>query len=298
MSEALSERAAAVLVLLRLLDSWIPPPRVARVYAAPGFAPSSTRYVSCPDCLANGRTMFSCETCGGRGEIADPGPDPYADPPAKVPPDPRRRAAGFGGADRERQHELARHVDRELARLADELEVREGRAAPTTAELRAHEARERLFAAGSFAAVALALDVLGDLLPADARACRRAAAGGAVDAVAVERLAALVPVDVVRVPRGALVDERDARDALWRGRMPAHGIARARRDADIVAAVRAGEAPGRIAARYGLTRRRVQQIAAATPPSASVSGVSLARGGAEIEEVRVRRDAVSDSLGA
>jgi len=76
-------RGRQVYALLRTLLAWAPSPPSSRtgvVLASQqrGFV-SKSRFLTCPDCLANGRPdgMFGCETCGGRGEIADDGPDPY-----------------------------------------------------------------------------------------------------------------------------------------------------------------------------------------------------------------------------
>lgn len=221
--------------------------------------------------------------------------------PVAVEPDARRAAPGFGGGARELEHDDRRRLVELERRLIDEADVRAGRTAPADAQTRALDARDRLYARGSVEDVAIALERLRDLREDDWRRCYGIALDPpGLDAplsrplvVAVERLTALVPKPV-RVPAGAVVDrdaevERIARaagSALWRGRNPWAARTRSERDRLVVALVLdAGLAPGVVAWRVGLSRRRVQQIvAAAAAPGggggvASVSGVSRARCG-------------------
>lgn len=61
------ERRAAIIRLLETSNDNLPLP-VRREHSASGFThkPSSR---TCPDCLANGRPIIGCETCGGRGVV-------------------------------------------------------------------------------------------------------------------------------------------------------------------------------------------------------------------------------------
>jgi hypothetical protein len=62
-----AERRAQVVRLLETRDEYLPVLRAP--HASPAGFVSGVRVRSCPDCLANGRTMFGCETCGGRGTV-------------------------------------------------------------------------------------------------------------------------------------------------------------------------------------------------------------------------------------
>jgi hypothetical protein len=61
------DRFADIISLLETRDDDLPTP-LTRPYAAAGFV-NTARPRSCPDCLANGRTMFGCETCNGTGIV-------------------------------------------------------------------------------------------------------------------------------------------------------------------------------------------------------------------------------------
>lgn len=120
------ERRTAIVWLLEHRNDHLPVElRGATPVAAPGFVggvdPSgrAMRSLSCPDCLTNGRAMAGCETCGGRGEIPDPGPDPYAQNEKVVP----------FGFDQSR-HDVSHERDRKIEMLG-----RQTRPAPTEAEL-------------------------------------------------------------------------------------------------------------------------------------------------------------------
>jgi len=62
-----SDRRAAIIRLLETRDDNLPLPS-ARTVGVAGFV-HDKRSRSCPDCLANGRVMFDCETCGGSGVV-------------------------------------------------------------------------------------------------------------------------------------------------------------------------------------------------------------------------------------
>lgn len=104
-------RRAQIVALLTSRDDHLPQP-VRRDHSPAGFIHHAAARETCPDCLANDRTMFGCETCGGRGyteTIRER--DPYA--VEKVQP------YGMTG-DR---HEKRRERDSEIARLGEQTRV-------------------------------------------------------------------------------------------------------------------------------------------------------------------------------
>lgn len=132
--------------------------RSATPVAAPGFVSGTdqaghpVRWLTCPDCLTNGRAMAGCETCGGCGELPDDGPDPYAI--STVLP------VGFTAT----RHDATHERDRKLEMLQ-----RQTRPAPTEAELLAEanrrgyaweEERRVMYRRYDFAHIDLALDEL------------------------------------------------------------------------------------------------------------------------------------------
>ncbi|MGH7326844.1 MAG: hypothetical protein ACREJX_00710 [Polyangiaceae bacterium] len=72
------ERAEAIVRLLQTRDEHLPEP-IRRSEASSGFVHRTKAAISCPDCLANGRVLKTCETCHGQGfteEFRER--DPYA----------------------------------------------------------------------------------------------------------------------------------------------------------------------------------------------------------------------------
>lgn len=152
------ERRAAIIRLLETLDDGLPLP-VAAPLSTLGFVHRSPSRESCPDCLANGRAMFGCETCGGRG---------YTE---------RRRSRdeydtganrGWLGAAK---LEAAKERDREIDRLAAQVEPPrpEAELAAGTPPERWELERERLRKRFDYAPLAAALE---DLRTVDESACR------------------------------------------------------------------------------------------------------------------------------
>jgi hypothetical protein len=60
-------RRGQIIRLLETMNDGLPEP-IRRDHSTSGFV-NETRSRTCPDCLANGRVMFGCETCGGSGEV-------------------------------------------------------------------------------------------------------------------------------------------------------------------------------------------------------------------------------------
>lgn len=72
------ERRAQIIALLDSRDDGLPV-RSPSALAASGFVHGVWAAVSCPDCLANGRVIPGCESCGGRGTVEEfRRRDPYA----------------------------------------------------------------------------------------------------------------------------------------------------------------------------------------------------------------------------
>lgn len=108
-----AERRTQIIALLESHDDHLPLP-VRRDHSTRGFVHKSKHRASCPDCLANDKVMFGCETCGGTGYTEEyEEHDPYAI--TKVQP---------YGLD-ERRHERAAERDREIDRLAAAIEAAE-----------------------------------------------------------------------------------------------------------------------------------------------------------------------------
>jgi hypothetical protein len=147
--------------ILRLLDTRFDnlPEPTRRTNATAGFVHNDLGRVTCPDCLANDRVMYGCETCGGRGyteELRER--DPYAVNATRV--------YGLTGA----QHDARVARDAQIARagklaqemlssLTDELEA--ANANPYGWE----EARRRMYEQFDYAALDRALDALHEVQP-------------------------------------------------------------------------------------------------------------------------------------
>jgi hypothetical protein len=107
-----ADRRVQIVVLYATRNDNLPLP-AARSHAAAGFVHNVLHRESCPDCLANGRVMPGCETCGGHGYTEQREPrDPYADGLGIVQP--------YGVADTVK---LGHNPDRDaaIARLDDQL---------------------------------------------------------------------------------------------------------------------------------------------------------------------------------
>lgn len=146
------ERREEIIRLLRTRDDHLPEP-VRRTEASRGFVhsdPDNTE--TCPDCLANDRVMFGCETCHGAGRVAAPrSRDPYAKDIVV--------AYGLDGL----RHEATRARDRQIEILGQQLrpastvdEIEDANRHPYGWEL----ARRRKWGLFDYAALDRALDLL------------------------------------------------------------------------------------------------------------------------------------------
>lgn len=151
----MSERRDAIVRLLELRAEGLPEPPRRRIEGTSGFVHGrgadgqQLRWLSCPDCLANDRTMFGCETCGGRGQIPDVGRDPYAVNETV--------AYGLDGSRHDWSHERDRQIEmlgRQLRQAADVDEVEDANQHPYAWE----RARRRLYQTYDLAAVDRAVE--------------------------------------------------------------------------------------------------------------------------------------------
>lgn len=116
-------RRAAIVSLLQHRDEHLPEPH-RRPESAPGFV-HGARARSCPDCLANGKTMKGCETCGGFGTITGQRiaslavPDELPDDETRLDPYAKEVVSPYG-FDTSR-HERSRERDRQIDSLEHQL---------------------------------------------------------------------------------------------------------------------------------------------------------------------------------
>ena len=149
--------------ILRLLETRYDglPEIVRRDHSSSGFVNAVLARESCPDCLANGRTMFGCETCSGRGYLEKSRlVDPYA--VRSVTP------YGLDGSALER----ARATERLLQRLEAQTRPPWVSEADALAELPPagwEIARARMFARFDYAALERALEALTLAFPGCSR---------------------------------------------------------------------------------------------------------------------------------
>lgn len=147
------DRRAQIIRLLETRDDELPLP-TRRDHTTSGFVHRQLHRESCPDCLANDRTMFGCETCGGRGyleEMVDR--DPYA--VDKIQP--------YGITESRRERDIERN--RQIDRLAEQ--TREAWKSPEDelADANRHPfgwetARRRMYASFDYGALDCALEEL------------------------------------------------------------------------------------------------------------------------------------------
>jgi hypothetical protein len=152
------ERRNAIIRLLETRDDNLPL-STRRDHSSSGFVHNAPARVSCPDCLANDRIMFGCETCKGRGHIEEHrARDPYA--VEKVQP---------YGIDATR-HERARERDAQIARLdaqtrepwkTDRDELADAQKHPYAWEI----ARRRMYDRHDYRALDTALELLRNFNP-------------------------------------------------------------------------------------------------------------------------------------
>lgn len=278
---ALSPRDA-VYALARTQLDWIPTVRPT-IVSPDGFA-HEQRYVSCPDCLANDRPTFGCETCHGRGEIPDAGRDPM-----------ENRNQSFFGDDNQRRRDRATAVDAQISRLDRQARARDNDpdALPEDWLSRAVRLKEQQWRRGDYGLLEHAQVELEKVWPSRHYAWWRfivehqaltVEAEGIVrfndtaDWLAAWILAEIATVIARGVEAAELLGIRRPRlrpsfiivppehhpqpaDQAGKGRW-ANTHQQGQRNALIVALSTDGKTAGEIARRVGLDKRRVQQILA------------------------------------
>jgi hypothetical protein len=251
------ERREQIIRLLETRDDHLPSP-TRREHSAAGFVDHIPVRETCPDCLANDRRTFGCETCGGRGFIEFVrATDPYKT--QKVQP---------YGLDVSR-HERSRERDVQIERL--EQQIRDPWKSPEDELAAANEhpegweiARAKMRRLYHYDALSVALELLRDRDPST-RAILHAVYedrrwgefSPIVKAVAERGLAfidAHMP-DPIRAPAAEL----PAVNAAARGRHADKG-ALSQRDAEIRRAHRAGTSVAEISARFDLKKSAIYEI--------------------------------------
>lgn len=233
--EVAPERRAAIERLLDTRNDHLPEP-VRRSEASTGFAHNVPARVSCEDCLSNGRAMFGCVTCGGRGyrEVKRER-DPMAE--SKV------TAYGLDGS----RHDATRARDRAIDVLDQQL--RPATKVDELADANAHpyaweRARARMYASFDYAALDRALEQLQLARPGASP--RSDASLAFLD----DRMPDLIRAPAAKEP----VENTEAH-----GR---HADTRAlsQRDTAIVRAINGGAPTGHVASSFGLSVSQVNKI--------------------------------------
>jgi hypothetical protein len=295
----MTDQAAVVAVyaLARTQLDWIPTPP-SKLRTQGGFAHGrdergvQLRWLACPDCLANDRPMFGCETCGGRGEVPDAGRDPYE----------VQGSAPFFGEEHQQARDRARMVDAQIIRLRQLERARAGDASaiPEDWLTRALRLKAQQWQRGDYGLLEQWQEILGMRYPmrhlgwtsfvveaqplgfkaavyahldetAAWLADRILSSIGAENArrrQTAELLAArprLRP-DRILVPVEHAAEPQTPGKGRW-----ANGTAQGQRNATIVGLAAEGKTAGEIARRVGLTKRRVQALLA---EAAGVQGAS------------------------
>lgn len=253
------ERRDLIVRLLETLTDGLPEPS-RRDSSTSGFTPAkelSQNRMSCPDCLANDRAIYGCETCGGSGWVLVPlVRDPYMES-ATVGFDPTK-------------HDAAYARDRQIEALA-----RQTRPAPSEAELLEEanrrgflweEARRAMYRSFDYGAVDRALESLRIVDELAYRMLHQVYVYGwlthitpAVESVCDRGLRFLsdrLP-ERLRAPGSS----RPVANVAAHGRS-ADPRALAQRDDAIRRAIDAGEATAAVAAAFGVSPSQVNRIVA------------------------------------
>lgn len=116
-------RRGQIIRLLETMNDGLPEIS-RRDHSTSGFV-NKVRSRTCPDCLANGRVMIGCETCGGSGEVRPPrlgaiaAPDALPDDGAERDPYQENKTQPYGLTNEARDREVA--IDSAIARASDQL---------------------------------------------------------------------------------------------------------------------------------------------------------------------------------
>jgi hypothetical protein len=147
-------RLPLIVRLYETRNDHLPEP-VRRDHAVRGFIHQTDAHEACPDCLANDRTTYACETCGGRGYlVVVRDRDPYA--VDKVQP---------YGLNTDARMEAERDRSAELERLAAQTRAPFASSADEIADANAHpyaweKARATMNARYDYEALRVTLEIL------------------------------------------------------------------------------------------------------------------------------------------
>lgn len=237
-------RRSAIVRLLETRDDHLPVPS-ARPLSTAGFVHRAVARESCPDCFGEQPGRVGCETCGGRGYLeARRGRDPYD------------TGMGLGVFNESsRKHEAAHEREREIARL--EAQTAPPRSeADLAAEIKPEPweaARSKAWAQFDYGLLDLAMEELRRVWEHAYHAIMAVIVygwrdAGTVELVVIDRgldfLGWFLP-DPLRAPPA----EKPAVPTL------------PPRDSEIRRLIRDGAAAQWVAARFGLSVRRVNEIA-------------------------------------
>ena len=169
-----TKRELAIIWLLEHRNDHLPTP-IRHVAGTAGFI-NEPRDRSCPDCLANGRTMIGCETCGGSGVVTPPrlrlvaSPDQHDDDGQDRDPYAKNHQVGFDLT----RHDAARERDQQIDRLQHQTRPPRSEAQllheANTRGYAWEEARRTMYRRYDFAALDRALDSLRSNHPDSAHA--------------------------------------------------------------------------------------------------------------------------------
>ena len=278
----------AVYALARTQLDWIPTSFRRPDTAVSGFAHGrdttgrQLRWLTCPDCLANGFVSSGCETCHGQGEVPDDSRDPYE----------RAGLAPFFGDEQQQQRDRARRADGQILELKRQARQRDGLEDPEDWLTRALRVKADLWRRGDYPLLDQAqrllraqrpmrhlawftfvveqqplqvasdaqtrLDETADwisrwMLFAIARVIRDQTA--AQERLGVRRPKTRPDTIVVPVEHAREFVEAQPGKGRW-----ANAAAQGQRNALVVALAAEGRTAGEIARRVGVTKRRVQQL--------------------------------------
>lgn len=237
------ERRAQIVRLLETRDDHLPVP-AARPLSTAGFVHRAVARESCPDCFGETPGRVGCETCGGRGYLeARRGRDPYD------------TGQSLGVFNEGRRHEAAHEREREIARL--EAQTAPPRSeADLAAEIKPElweVARTRAWAKFHYAELDGALEELRSVWEHAYHAIMSVHVYGWRDAGTVELLVIDRGLDFL----GWFLPDPLRAPPVPKPAEPTPPV----RDSEIRRLIRDGAAAQWVAARFGLSVRRVNEIA-------------------------------------
>lgn len=255
------DRRGQIITLLQTRDDHLPQP-IRRTHVDPGFRHAVKADETCPDCLANGRVMFGCETCHGAGRVTvQRDRDPY-----------ETQAIQKYGIDA-RRHELVKERDAQIERLDAQLAPPRPTENDLLADANQHpygweRARDRKWANYDYAVLDRALERLREHDLAAYHLVHSVYVyawlwdiSTSVEAI-VERGIAFIDTcmpDPIRSPSDQ-PDPQAVKESLWRGRTDRHEERRRERERRLWDGRALGISVADLAAVEGITVRHVRRI--------------------------------------